>query len=113
MAKTTPRKPLAKVRASVRRVRSEGEHMVNRLRRDAQTLIARSRTEVLKDVRAVRKDLQHRADHAVRELERRVVKQFHAATEEQVRRIERRVAKLEQLVAGLAPKPTASGEKAA
>jgi ribosome-interacting GTPase 1 len=33
---------------------------------------------------------------AVRDLERKVVRQFHAATEEQLKRLERRVAKLER-----------------
>ena len=88
MAKTKAKaqEPLAKVRASVARIQHQGERMVARLQRDARGLIARSRTEVLKEVR---------------DLERRVVKGFHAATEEQVARLERRVAKLEQTVAEL------------
>ena len=66
--------------------------LIRNLRRDAENLVARGRTEVLKDVKAVRLT----ADRAVRELERKVVRQFHAATEEQVKRLERRVAKLER-----------------
>ena len=71
-------------------VRVQGERVVARLRRDAQALIARSRIEVLKEVRG---------------LERRVLKGIHAATEEQVTRLERRIAKLEATVAELR-KPT-------
>lgn len=112
MSKKKARRPLMKVRASVKRFTKEGETMVARLRRDAEALIKRSRGEVLKDVRAVRNELRTRADSAVRDLERRVVRQFHAATEEQVKRLERRMAKLEQQVAALTSKLPA-GEKAA
>ena len=71
--------------------------MLRRMRKDAEALVARGRAEVLKDVRAVKTS----ANRAVRELERQVVRQFHAATTEQVRRLERRIAKLEQAVAEL------------
>jgi hypothetical protein len=101
---------LKKVRVSVTRVGREGAQMVERLRDDARKLVARSRSQVLKDVRAVQKDLRQRADQAMRDLERRVVRQLHAATETQVRRLERRVAKLEQQMMQLA-RP--SGEQAA
>jgi len=74
------------MRASVNRMQGQAERLVGRVQREARALIARSRAEVLKDVR---------------DLERRVVKGFHAATAEQVARLERRVAKLEQLVAEL------------
>ena len=67
-------------------VRTQGERVVARLRRDARALITRSRTEVLKEVR---------------DLERRVLKGMHAATEDQVARLERRIAKLEATVAEL------------
>jgi len=74
------------MRASVNRMQGQAERLVGRVQREARALIARSRAEVVKDVR---------------DLERRVVKGFHAATAEQVARLERRVAKLEQLVAEL------------
>src|SRR6187401_3060555 len=101
MAKTSVRKPVVAIR-------NEGAHVIRKLRRDAEALVARGRAEVMKDVRAVRSS----ADRAVRELERRVVRQFHAATEDQLRRLERRVAKLERLVAEVAAKTT-GGERAA
>ncbi|HJQ85182.1 MAG TPA: hypothetical protein VKA21_13950 [Candidatus Binatia bacterium] len=47
----------------------------------------------------------------IRDLERRVLKGLHAATEEQVGRLERRVARLEHAFADL--KRAASGEQAA
>lgn len=77
---------LATVRASIKRIQNEGERVVGRLRRDAQTLVSRSRSEVVKEVR---------------HLERRVLRSLHAATEEQVTRLERRIAKLEAAVGGL------------
>lgn len=67
-------------------VRTQGERVVARLRRDAQALITRSRTEVRKEVR---------------DLERRMLKGIHAATEDQVARLERRIVKLEATVAEL------------
>jgi len=90
--KTSNGQPLAKVWTSVRRIQSQGERMVVRLRRDARTLIARSRSEVTKEIR---------------DLERRVVKVLRAASEEQVTRLERRVAKLEGVVAELREKTDA------
>ena len=77
-------KPLATVRASVISLRKDGERVVGRVRREAETLIDRSRSEVLKEVR---------------DIERRVLKALHGATEEHVARLERRVAKLEQTFA--------------
>jgi hypothetical protein len=84
MTKAKRREPLALVGRSVRRVQTEGERVVGRLQRDARTLVARTRSELMKEVK---------------DLERRVVKVFHAATEDQVARLERRVAKLEALTA--------------
>jgi hypothetical protein len=75
---------------------SSPAQLIRNLRRDAENLVARGRTEVLKDVKAVRLT----ADRAVRDLERKVVRQFHAATEEQLKRLERRVAKLERAISG-------------
>ena len=93
MRRAKPRRALAKTGVSAKGMRSQAERMVARLRRDANALIARSRGEVVKEIR---------------DLERRVVRGFHAATEEQVARLERRVAKLETLVAELAAKAAGS-----
>ncbi len=101
MTKATVRKPVATIRR-------EGAQMIKKLRRDAEALVARGRAEVMKDVQVVRRG----ADRAVRELERKVVRQFHGATEEQLKRLERRVAKLERLMPQIASKATAE-ERAA
>ena len=101
MTKTNVRKPVATIRR-------EGVPMIKRLRRDAEALVARGRAEVMKDVQVVRRG----ADRAVRELERKVVRQFHGATEDQLKRLERRVAKLERLMAQIASKATAEGRAA-
>jgi hypothetical protein len=94
MTKTRATGGLAAVRTSVRRIQTQGERMVGRLRRDAEALIARSRTELRKEVG---------------DLERRVVKGFHAATAEQVARLERRVAKLERTIEEMGRKTAAVG----
>src|SRR5436853_6166871 len=101
MTKATVRKPVATIR-------DEGAEMIKKLRRDAEALVARGRAEVMKDVQVVRRG----ADRAVRELERRVVRQFHGATEGQLKRLEGRVAKLERLMAQVASKATAEGKAA-
>jgi polyhydroxyalkanoate synthesis regulator phasin len=96
MPKSKPRLPLAEVRAAIKRVRAEGERLVGRVQRDAKTLVSHSRAELLKDARQVRKDVQVRAEHALHMLEKRIVKQLHAATEERVAALEQRVARLEE-----------------
>jgi polyhydroxyalkanoate synthesis regulator phasin len=103
MAKAKPkaRRPLQDLRKSMKRMQAEGEKLINRLQRDGKTLLARTRTQLVKDVGKVRKDVGARAERTVRDLEKRVVKQFHAATAEQVGALERRVAQLETLAADL------------
>ncbi|MEO6025961.1 MAG: hypothetical protein ABIR79_03740 [Candidatus Binatia bacterium] len=81
---------------------SNSATVLRKLRRDAEALVARGRTEVMKDVKAVRLT----ADRAVRDLERKVVRQFHAATDEQLKRLERRVTKLERMLGTRAEKVT-------
>jgi len=68
------------------RLRHDLEVIVGRLRRDVEGFMARSREEVLKDVRDV---------------ERRMLEVLHGATREQVGRLERRIARLEQTVTRL------------
>ena len=95
---TKPVRALRDIRASLAKVQTKGERMVAGLRRDAEAFVARSRGEVLKEVR---------------DLERRMLKGLHAATREQVVRLERRIAKLEQTVRDLLRTPGSGGEKAA
>ncbi len=84
------------------------ERMLRSLRREAEALISHNRKELKSSLLAVRKDLQQRADRALRDVERRVLKQFHAANEDRVRRLEQRVAKLEKALAEQARRPTTS-----
>jgi hypothetical protein len=94
---TARTQPLATVRASLTRMQRQGERMVARLRRDAVALVERSRNEVTKDVR---------------DLERRLMRAFHAASTEQVARLERRIVKLEREIIELR-KPAPRSEQAA
>lgn len=84
------------VGTSVRRLRVEGERLVGRVQRDARELIARGRTDALKEVRKIRADVQGRAERAIRTLEKRVMKELHAATVERVAALEKRVRELEK-----------------
>jgi F0F1-type ATP synthase membrane subunit b/b' len=96
MAKRTT-KPMADLRASMKRIQVDGEEMVGRLRRDARALLKNGRAEIVRDVRS----LKERADKTIRAVENRVLRQVHAATTDQVKRLERRVAKVEQSIAEL------------
>jgi hypothetical protein len=80
------------VGASVKRLQAEGKKLVRGIRRDALAL----RKEIVKDVGMLRKDVGDRAGHAIRALERRLMKELHAATVERVAALERRVARLEK-----------------
>jgi hypothetical protein len=99
-SRTSVKRPLtlAAIRASLGRMQGQGERMVTRLRRDAETFMKRSRVEVVKEVRDV---------------ERRMLRGLHAATEQQVKRLEGRIAKLERAVAELQRRGGTGGEKAA
>jgi hypothetical protein len=86
MANTTISKKKA-----VRKGANGLERLLRSLPGDTQKAIARNRAELQKAVLGIRKE----AAQFVRETERKLLKQIHAATEEQVRRLERRVARLE------------------
>ncbi len=108
MAKRT-RKPMADLRASMKRMQADGEELVGRLRRDAQALLKSGRAEIVRDVR----NLTERADKTLRTVENRVLHRLHAATTDQVKRLERRMLKLEQMVAGLEQRIGTSAKNAA
>ena len=77
------------VRASVRRMQSEGEKLIGRLRRDARTLSTRSRrdlTTLVGDARKLQNDLRKRAEKAIHELEARRTR-ILATLEEQATRV--------------------------
>src|ERR1051326_4271928 len=76
------------VRASVKRMQTEGEKLVARLQRDARTLTTRSRrdlTSLLGDAGRLQTDLRKRAEKAFKELETRRTR-ILATVEEQVTR---------------------------
>ena len=72
MAESKARITLKDVRASVKRMQTEGEKLVTRLRRDARAFATRSRREtvssLLSDARRLQADLRKR----VSDLERRL-----------------------------------------
>ena len=116
----TARISMKDVRASVRRVQSEGERIVGRLRRDAQSLISRTQrdgvSDLLADALKFEQTIRKRAEKAIEELEERrvrimasfeeqagrlvetVVKGLNLVTESEVRELRRRVAHLERRV---------------
>jgi polyhydroxyalkanoate synthesis regulator phasin len=73
MAESKARLSLKDVRASVKRMQTEGERLVTRLRRDARAFATRSRREtvsnLLSDARKLQVDLRKRAERAIEELE--------------------------------------------
>ena len=73
MAESKARITLKDVRASVRRMQTEGEKLVTRLRRDARAFATRSRREtvssLVNDARRLQADLRKRAEKAIEELD--------------------------------------------
>src|SRR5437867_5006163 len=86
----TARISMKDVRASVRRVQSEGERIVGRLRRDAQSLISRTRrdsvSDLLADALKFEQTIRKRAEKAIEELEERRAR-IMATFEEQAGRL--------------------------
>jgi hypothetical protein len=109
---------LKDVRASVRRMQTEGEKLVTRLRRDARAFAMRSRREtvssLLSDARRLQTDLRKRAEKAIEELDAQrarflatleervtgvvetVVKTLNVATHRELENLRKRVADLER-----------------
>lgn len=114
---TTNRISLEDVRASVQRIRDQGEKLVDRLRTDAKDLIARAPKVVSLDearkqldearkraeeaVKAVR-DLRSRRDEIVGDLVTRVAAVLGLAKAEQVTKLEARIAELERRIEAVA-----------
>ena len=113
----TSRISLDDVRASVQRIRDQGEKLVDRLRSDAKDLIANAPKVVSIDearkrlddarqraeeaVKAVR-DLRSRRDEIVGDLVTRTIKALGLAKSEQVERLETRLIELERRIEKLA-----------
>src|SRR5438132_3452555 len=127
----TARISLKDVRASVKRMQTEGERLVGRIRRDAQTLISRTRreavTDLLGDARKFEQAIRKRAEKTIQDIEGRrariiasleeqatrlvetVVKRLNLVTEDEVKDLRKRIAHLERRLDQLA----AGKEKAA
>ena len=65
MAESTSRLSLDEVRASVNRIRNEGERLVGRIRHDALALVDAGRH---RDVRKLQKELRERAEEAAKDI---------------------------------------------
>jgi len=96
MAEAKARISMQDVRASVKRMQTEGEKLVGRIRKDAGALANRTRREtmgaILSDARKLQADLRKRAEHTLKELEARRDR-ILATIEEQAARIVERVIK--------------------
>lgn len=88
----------AKVKANgrARRASDGPAALPARLTADAQRILNVNRQLAAEAVESFRKKVEKRARRAVRDVERKILKQMHIATEEQVRRLEARVARLER-----------------
>lgn len=129
MATTKPRISLRQVRVSMKRMQTEGERLVGRIRRDAQVLATRSRretvTSILKDARKLQDDLRKRAERALEDIDGRrarvlalieeqgtklvetVVKGLNLATREDVQALGKRLHDLEGRLDNLIKKSAA------
>jgi TolA-binding protein len=96
MAEARARISFADVRASVKRMQTEGEKLVTRLRRDAQSLATRTRREtvssLLTDARKLRTDIRDRAEKAIKDIDSQR-ERILASIEEQGSRLVERVVK--------------------
>lgn len=83
---------------------------VERLRVEARRLIAKNSGDLSKALERLQRQIQTSAERTVQDLERRLLKGLHAATEAQVKSLEQRVTRLEKAVAR---KGVSVGERAA
>jgi uncharacterized protein YoxC len=108
-AVTFPRS-LEDVRTQVKRIRTEGEKLVDRIRTDAQDLLARAPKVVSIDETRKRaeeavktvQDLRARRNELVTQLVGRVIKALGLAQADRLAKIEARLATLESRVASIA-----------
>ena len=101
-------KRLATLRASVARVQAGGGQLLARLGIDTRGLMARTRKEVARDTKRIRKEMRKlgrdaagRAERAVRSLEARVFGRLRDVSAGQLRGLEKRHGRLEKLAARL------------
>jgi polyhydroxyalkanoate synthesis regulator phasin len=123
MAEAKSRLALKEVRASVKRMQTEGERLMNRIRHDAQALAQRGRKQTLNgfltDARKLQDDLRKRAERTLKDLDERragivasldeqvtrlaeaVVKRLNVARQDDLAELRRRVDELERRLNGL------------
>lgn len=123
MAEAKSRLALKEVRASVKRMQTEGERLMNRIRHDAQALAQRGRKQTLNgfltDARKLQDDLRKRAERMLKDLDERragivasldeqvtrlaeaVVKRLNVARQDDLAELRRRVDELERRLNGL------------
>lgn len=98
MAEAKSRLALSEVRASVKRMQTEGEKLVARIRRDAKTFATRSRQEnldgLLKDARRVQNDVRKRVESALKDLDEQRTRIVSSLEEQATKLIETVVARL-------------------
>src|SRR5207247_10908686 len=133
MAESKARLSLKDVRASVKRMQTEGERLVTRLRRDARAFATRSRREtvsnLLSDARRLQVDLRKRAEKAIEELEatrtrilatledrvstvvETFVKTLNVATHRELADLRKRVAEIERRLDALSKERAARGSR--
>lgn len=87
LPKTTPRRSSALVVSNTRSGTTTSHRSEARNRKALQQAVA-----------GVRREVDSRAARFVRDAERKLLKQIHAATEDQVRKLELRVARLERII---------------
>jgi hypothetical protein len=96
---------LVDVQAAAHRLQKQGEALLGRITKDAKTLATTRRSELVRDLQKLQRDVRTRVDRTVAQIERTLVKRLHAATEERVGKLERRVGDLERRFAELAGEP--------
>jgi poly(hydroxyalkanoate) granule-associated protein len=115
---------LTRMQSTLRRVQSEGERMVGRIRKDAGDLIGKDRRKAVQELIAqaqkVRGDIQKRAERAVKELEERgqkilsaiekqaeksvepIVRGLNLPTRDEIEKLKKKVAQIEKRIEELA-----------
>ncbi|TMA87810.1 MAG: hypothetical protein E6J77_09540 [Deltaproteobacteria bacterium] len=98
MATPKPRLSLRQMRASMKRMQTEGERLVSRIRRDARALTVGSRREavsgLMADARRLQTDLRKRAERAIEEIESQRTRILSALEEQATRLVEAVVKRL-------------------
>jgi poly(hydroxyalkanoate) granule-associated protein len=115
---------LTRMQSTLRRVQSEGERMVGRIRKDAGDLIGKDRRkavqELITQAQKIRGDIQKRAERAVKDLEERgqkiltaiekqaeksvepIVRGLNLPTRDEVEKLKKKIAQIEKRIEEIA-----------